>query len=696
MKTTNSDSARLPASPFAPIRLIRGQLRLLFAALLAFGPRAFAAEPQRIEADLLVVGGNESGVAAAVQAARLGVKRVVLVSDIVMLGGQFSAEGVGNVDEWTTVKGQRARFPRSGMFLEVARAIEAINVRHYGKAEPANSFCAWLTVEPREAARIFEELVVPQVASGRLRIERGWEPVKVELAGNRVAGVSFARTAGFSPLQRDAREAAGSGVNAARLEVRARLTMDASDWGDVIQLSGAKWSAGPDAKARFGEPSAPEQITEANRREMNPLTWCVVVRGSAKENIIPEPPGFDPRRYFGCSRETRTNFTATGWPKGVLFMNVPAFADTAHLGGPYSPPVNIYTHRRLVDAAHNQLPHEREALFFNWPPQDYPLDVWPKAVADALDATEPGASRKNLVALTPAQRRIVFEDAKRHSLGLLHHVQKLEPRFRKLELTDEFGTPDRLPPKPYIREGLRLEALAMLREQDLRTPHPEPRWAKLMPGDAVFGFQFNIDFHPTRRQFLGADPAAPWATIHTATRNWSTHTDRGMFPLRGLVPVERDGLLGASKNIGVSSVVQSALRLHGQMMLCGQAGATAAWLCLRDGVQPRELAANPQRVREVQRTLVRGAGGPGVLLWPYHDLPPEHAAFEAINLLSIAGVWKPDADSVFFQPDREFSADDWSALLARLPDGARMKLKAVDAPKTRAEASRTAWSALGQ
>ena len=64
----------------------------------------------------------------------------------------------------------------------------------------------------------------------------------------------------------------------------------------------------------------------------------------------------------------------------------------------------------------------------------------------------------------------------------------LQRTTRKLALTDEFGTPDRLPPKPYIREGLRLEALTMLREQDLRTPHPEPKWAKLMPADGVFGF----------------------------------------------------------------------------------------------------------------------------------------------------------------------------------------------------------------
>lgn len=639
-------------------------LRYFFLLSLSAAPLAAAV----IQADLLVVGGNESAVAAAVQAARLGVPRVVLVSDIAMLGGQFSAEGVGNVDEWTTVNGKRTEFPRSGLFLEMARAIEDTNRRKFGTAQPGNSFCARLTIEPAEAARLFEELVAPQVAAGRLRIERGWEPTAVELAGKRVAGVTFAKATD-------------------RLKVQARLTIDASDWGDVIQLSGAKWSAGPDARARFEEPSAPEKITETNRREMNPLTWCVVLRGAKSEARLPEPPGFDARRYFGVSRETKKDFDAAGWPKGVLFMNVPAFADTRHEAGPYSSPVNVYTHRRLADAAHNGWPHEREKLFLNWPPQDYPLDVWPKSVAAALDATEPGASSKNIVELTPAQRRIVFDDAKRHALGLLHHLQKIEPRFRRLELTDEFGTPDRLPPKPYIREGLRLEALTMLREQDLRTPHKEPRWTKLMPKDAVFGFQFNIDFHPTRRVFLGDDPAAPWATIHTATRNWSTHTDRSMFPLRGLVPVERDGLLGAGKNIGVSSVVQSALRLHGQMMLVGQASATVAWLSLRDATEPRAVALDARRVREIQRTLVRGQGGPGVLLWPYHDLPPEHPAFVAANLMSVAGIWHADADSVFFQPDKLISAAEWNAAIARAPAATRDAL-GKQTPATRAEAVR--------
>lgn len=626
------------------------------------------------QCDLLVVGGNESAVAAAVQACRLGVPRVILVNDIDWLGGQFSSEGVGAVDEWTTVLGKRVEFPRSGIFLEIAQAIEATNRQKYGTPHPGNCFCARLTIEPAEASRLFEDLVKPHVNTGRLTIERGWEPSGVDVAQNRITGVRFKR---------------GSET----LAIAARLTIDASDWGDVIRLGGAKWSAGPDSRARFGEPSAPMEINDANRREMNPLTYCVTLRGSEKDVLLPEPVGYDVRRYYGVSRETLGEFNHVGWPKAVLRMNVPAFADTTHESGPYSPPVNVYTHRRLVDALHGKRMFTDECLFLNWPVQDYPLDHWPKAVADALDATEKGASKKNIVELTPTQRRIVLEDAKRHSLGLFFHLQKVEPKFRRLRLTDEFGTPDRLPPKPYIREGLRLEALTMLREQDLRTPHKEPKWAKEIPADGVFGFQFNIDFHPTRRQFLKDDPAGPWATIHTATRNWSTHTDRSAFPLRGLIPVERDGLLGAARNIGVSSIVSSALRLHGQMMLCGQASATVAFVALKHDIAPRRVAQNPDHLAEVQRLLVTGVGGPGVLVYPYHDLPPDHPAFAAANLLSLRGVWKADAESVFFRPDAPVSAEEWDALRSRVPAAVREHLPA-QAPESRSAAVRLVASQL--
>ena len=94
--------------------------------------------------------------AAAAQAARLGVKKIVLVNDIDWLGGQFSAEGVGCPDEWTVVNHTKTHFPRSGLFLEVLRRIRAHNSSRYGIACPGNAFCGTETIEPAAAEAIFE------------------------------------------------------------------------------------------------------------------------------------------------------------------------------------------------------------------------------------------------------------------------------------------------------------------------------------------------------------------------------------------------------------------------------------------------------------------------------------------------------------------------------------------------------------
>lgn len=594
-----------------------------------------------LDADLLIVGGNESACAAAVQAARLGVKKIVLVNDIDWLGGQFSAEGVGCPDEWTVVNGKRTNFPRSGLFLEVLRKMRAYNSATYGLPCPGNAFCGTETIEPAAAERIFEDLVKPYVESGVLRIERGWEPVKVRVEGGGLRGVSFQKPNGGEQS----------------LVVNARLTIDASDWGDVIRLSGAKHGAGPDLKSRFGEASAPEKFDDAGAQEMNPLSWCLVLRETlGKDATIPRPATYSPVSFASLDK-------------------ISPWVDSDMSGGIYSPSGNTpYTHRRLVDRWHNGFAAGTEATFLNYPAQDYPICQLPQRVVDALERSEPGASKKNIVELMPTQRRIIFDDVKQHALGMLYHLQTavhdrvgdFPQSFRYMQLTNEFGTADRLPPKPYVREGLRLEALYMLREQDIRAATREPMWAKVMPTDSIFGFQFNIDFHPTRRKFVGGDHNGPWRNYQTPTRGWHTDTDRSTFPLRGLVPVEMNGLIGAGKNIGVSSVVQSAIRLHGQMMYVGQAAATLAAMSLRDGCEPRAIASDMAKVRELQLSLVRGAGGPGVLLWPWHDLTPDDLHFEAVNMLGIRSIWQPDADSLFFKPDQPMKRRELARVLARL------------------------------
>jgi hypothetical protein len=133
-----------------------------------------------IDADLLFVGGDEAGCAAAVQAARLGVPRIVLVNDIDWLGGQFCTQGIGPIDEGTLVHGKRVAFPPSGPFLEILDRIHARNRRTCGHAQPGNGWCGRNTIDPRAAARSFEEWLAPYAE--QVRVLRGWELEKVRVS----------------------------------------------------------------------------------------------------------------------------------------------------------------------------------------------------------------------------------------------------------------------------------------------------------------------------------------------------------------------------------------------------------------------------------------------------------------------------------------------------------------------------------
>ena len=145
-----------------------------------------AAEPATtvLDADLLVVGGTEAGVAAAVQAARLDVAKVVLVNDIDWLGGQFSAEAVGAIDEWTEYRGKKTEFPRSGLFLEVLRRMRTHNGQVYGLSRPGNGFCASETIEPAAAAQIFADLLAPYVTKGTVQVCKPYQPTTVQVDGS--------------------------------------------------------------------------------------------------------------------------------------------------------------------------------------------------------------------------------------------------------------------------------------------------------------------------------------------------------------------------------------------------------------------------------------------------------------------------------------------------------------------------------
>jgi len=630
--------------------------------------RPACADTIDLTADLLVVGGTESGCAAAVQAARMGVTNIVLVNDITWVGGQFSAEALGAIDE-NRAEGYSGTtpIPRSGLFREVMDRIETLNGNKYaGVSRPGNTRVITTSL-PADSEQVFRDLLAPHEASGHVVRYSNYYPTQaiVSVGGTNLEGVVFG----------------SDQPGATSLSVRAAVTIDASDWGDVIRLSGAAYEFGPDLQQTYGEPQAPTSRVDFPVTDMNPITYCMIVVEQTNDTPIPLPLNYNIR-----------DFTEGRW-RGLGHSHA-------------------YTSRRLVDHyGFPQIDHP-DAILLNNPHVDYPLEPLPQRVIDALEALEPGASTNNICEMTRAQRRVIFDDAKNRSLCYLYYLQNTihsnltdkSRSFRHFALSEEFGTPDRLPFKPYVRESLRLKAMYVVRQQDAlgwssSGTQDHRAFANSMFHDAVMSWQFLFDFHPTRRVFGDpGDPAGPWTGNFRGDRSFGGwDSGRAVFPLRGLIPKRVNGLLGAQKNLGYTSIVSSSCRLHDQSMAIGQAAGAAAAVAIEEGVSLRTIPWDIALMIRIWRGLLsREAGAMPVALWPFADIPPEHEAFVAVNQLAVRGLVPMGPYDVSFRAD-DAPDDAWLSALSNRVVAAGYVLPPTSLsppPATRGAAAASVWAAV--
>jgi hypothetical protein len=651
---------------------MRSCLLSIVVLVLAVETSPTCAAVDEVQTDLLIVGGTESGWAAAMRAARLGVPSITIVHDGEWLGGQFTEQALACVDEnkgvgqvgwgvdWHPMK---RSFHRSGLFKELMDRIEAFNELKYGSPMPGRPYHGPSTFRPAEAEAIFRAMLQPYLDSGQVRFLTNRYPVRADVVGANIVR-EFPTLMGlwFAPV----------GEKDPDLHVRAKLTIDTSDWGEAIQVSGAAFECGSDPKSRYNEPSASDDPAANPPNEMNPITWAMIVEESDSETPIAKPDRYDDRNFVRTSRLSLEAMRGLPWDRPVRLGSIPHWPDD----GKASPRhLSVYTVRRIVDGYTSN--DRKTSILLNYMlGQDYPLERLPKHVVDALEVTEPGASDKNIVLMTREQRQIVYDDAKRHSLSVLYHLQNFVHErasqhansFRRFHLSAEFGTADRLPPKPYIREGLRLKAMYMMREQDGRNrdgatkTEARERMSRILYPDGVACWQFHYDFHRTGRAYLKDEGnAGPWVDFEKPGRHTHHVSDRSVFPLRSLIPEKMDGLLGAQKNVGYSSIVCAAIRLHDQCIAIGEAAGVAAVVALRNDIQPRTIPYDRSRLEEVQHGLCsENEDSTPLQLWPFRDLSTDHAAFVSINRLAARGMLPHEPTKVDFEPDSPATAE-WRA-----------------------------------
>lgn len=215
------------------------------------------------QTQVLVIGGGTGGTAAAIQAARSGVK-TLLVEPTSMLGGMLTAAGVSCTDG--------NHLLNSGMWQEFREALYL----HYGTRNLGSGWVSNTCFEPSVGDSILKAMAA---AEPNLEVVYGYCFAGITKKANRVTGAHFTNRSG------------------AKLSVAAAITIDATELGDVLASAGAAFYLGMDDPKITGEKEA-----RVKNGIIQDLTWTAILKdyGPGANRTIPKPAGYDASRY-NCS-----------------------------------------------------------------------------------------------------------------------------------------------------------------------------------------------------------------------------------------------------------------------------------------------------------------------------------------------------------------------------------------------------------
>ncbi len=205
--------------------------------------------------DVLVVGGGTGGTAAAITAARRGVK-TILISEFPWLGGMLTAAGVPAPD------GNELAAWQTGMW---GAYLNALHRKQPGGLD--NAWVSLFTYDPRIGAQILAEWVE---ALPNLQWIGGQVPLEVKRQGDRIIGVRFAD-----------------------YYVEAQITIDGTELGDILALGEVPHRWGWELQSEFDEPSAP--VSENALTQHYPVqapTWVFILQGGGDISSVPSPSAF--------------------------------------------------------------------------------------------------------------------------------------------------------------------------------------------------------------------------------------------------------------------------------------------------------------------------------------------------------------------------------------------------------------------
>ncbi len=570
-------------------------LAVIFSSFIFFAvPETAHALEQRLY-DVAVIGAGSGGCSAAIQAARMGMS-VALIEESDWIGGQMTGAAVSTMDDKTKT--------RTGIYLEFITKVR----EYYSARNTSINICYWgsdtIAFEPWVGQMILKEMLSE---AGLVDIILKAKPISVKVTENRVRS---------TVVKVDGKEA----------QFSAKVFIDATECGDFIALSGARYRSG----------NAISPVIDKNAI-IQDITYPVVIK-QYKEGLPPElkvqgaTPGYADY-LFKFRMMIRKN--GNTWPGDYPFSPVVHNAYRA---------IPDPSNNAIIDGGKPETWTSITKTVINWA-NDYP----------GQNGSSPNLSVDFLE--SPNFRVLATREAMLKTLAFLYYMQtelgmsdwSVDNRqgyggWFSTDWADWAEFPEKyrpilslFPPFPYVRESRRLVGIRTMTVNDILRDEKLGRTLTSKPHSLALG-EYPIDIHGKNDSiYLEADLGE---TKEKIPNDWNG--DGGLFqiPFEVFVPEKLDGLLAAEKNISVSRVVNGSTRLQPVTMLTGRAAGAIAAVSVIQKVQPRQL-----RPLDIQAELWRSKSR--LSLFDFEDAPNYSASWEGVEAAMLYGYMDPMTEKFF-------------------------------------------------
>ena len=542
--------------------------------------------------DIIIAGGGMSGVSAAIQATRLGAS-VLIIEPTNMLGGQATAAGVSTMDDMS-------RLNESGIYREFMNRVRS----HYSAKGKSIATSYWKTDGKAFEPRVGSDILKDMAGSADVIYHSEIVSVKSSSNGKIITAKTPQGTKDFT----------------------CKILIDATEYGDVIPLAGLKY--------RSGNSVSPDMNPDSMIQD---ITWTAVIRKypeGVPEHLRPKKPlpEYEKARKNYLAYVSRNNFGAGDRSP----FKLPA-EFSAHNG--YRAVPDSYSPGNYTGARKDWKRITKTGV--NWG-NDYPGQYgWDEKYGIPIAYLEDKSFREhiNREALIKTLHFIWYIQ---NELGESWSVDENEYDDLPKEaegLPDEWKNIARhFPPVPYVRESRRIVGDYTYNSQAIYTNSESYRNGRknqeLHDSIAIGGYI--LDLH------TGDDDDDFEHELGERQSAMRTHEPAGAFqvPMRIFIPASDDNFLAAEKNLSMSRLATSALRLQPVCMMTGQAVGTLATLAVSYDVKPRDIHA-----LHVQKVLADS--GVMMSLAEYDDVPERSAYYGAVQIATLYKLIEPEKYPVY-------------------------------------------------